>query len=610
MSLSQFLASLGLDAYIEAFEAMGVTLEELPKLSAQTLKADFGMSLVDRKRLLDAIAARGAAAANAAAAEAARVQRARAEAEEAAREQADEAARKAKDEAARKAKLESERQAAEEAERAERAQVEATKREAEAARRKADAERKAREAAKQKADEEIARAKARDTAIRASRTTYTPRVERTREVVESSGFLGMGRRTRAETEVLEASFDMVELPGGTCIVGSPVDDPERAVSMHNRLDGTPKARVNGFAVRPTGGLKGVEAELVPEQLAGSEAQRTVRVAPFAIGVAPVTQALLRLVDPALENNWATGTAASDHPADIVDPELARTICNTLSTALGFTPAYTAAGEAVAGANGFRIPTEAEWVYAARAGEDHRFPGSDNIDAVAWHVGNARGATHPVTKKAPNAWGLHDLTGNVWELTEAGPDPLATKVTYAPPEGKSQRTLDYREVAEEVLLDTETSTHKVRRPGSRTWEDVLDVPEVAWAVWERTFLYNDRPEVPLAKLDSLEEREVRAFELAAKRGDKKARVRWLITPAELPRFMRDSPLVRFTMLTTFLKAGPPAPLPETADAIQRTPAAHAYRGGGVSDDASYARIASSVELWRPDLPRGLRLVRSL
>jgi formylglycine-generating enzyme required for sulfatase activity len=60
---------------------------------------------------------------------------------------------------------------------------------------------------------------------------------------------------------------------------------------------------------------------------------------------------------------------------------------------------------------YRLPTEAEWEYACRAGEagDGR-PGSD----VAWYAGNAGGRTHRAGSKQPNAWGLHDMRGNVWE----------------------------------------------------------------------------------------------------------------------------------------------------------------------------------------------------
>lgn len=60
----------------------------------------------------------------------------------------------------------------------------------------------------------------------------------------------------------------------------------------------------------------------------------------------------------------------------------------------------------------RLPSEAEWEYACRAGTtgDH----AGDVDAMGWHGGNSRLRTHPVGTKSPNAWGLHDMHGNAWE----------------------------------------------------------------------------------------------------------------------------------------------------------------------------------------------------
>lgn len=61
---------------------------------------------------------------------------------------------------------------------------------------------------------------------------------------------------------------------------------------------------------------------------------------------------------------------------------------------------------------YRLPREAEWEYACRAGAEREFP--SDIDSLAWFYGNSGGRPQPVGTKRPNAWGLYDLPGNVWE----------------------------------------------------------------------------------------------------------------------------------------------------------------------------------------------------
>ena len=92
-------------------------------------------------------------------------------------------------------------------------------------------------------------------------------------------------------------------------------------------------------------------------------------------------------------------------------------CNSLSKELCLTPVYTINGKNVtqnASANGYRLPTNEEYEYAAKGGEDCTYAGSNKIDEVAWYGYNSNYKTHPVAQKKANGYGLYDMSGNVVE----------------------------------------------------------------------------------------------------------------------------------------------------------------------------------------------------
>ncbi|MEQ7009671.1 SUMF1/EgtB/PvdO family nonheme iron enzyme [Actinopolymorpha sp. B17G11] len=139
----------------------------------------------------------------------------------------------------------------------------------------------------------------------------------------------------------------------------------------------------------------------------------VEVAPFQMAAMPVTQSLYAQV-----TGLRPSTAQGDRfPVEGVSWWDAVRFCNALSRREGLTPAYRlhADEEAVewnASADGYRLPTEAEWEHACRAGTAG--PRYGQLDQIAWYRGNSDWQIRPVGGKEPNTWGLYDMLGNVWD----------------------------------------------------------------------------------------------------------------------------------------------------------------------------------------------------
>ena len=131
--------------------------------------------------------------------------------------------------------------------------------------------------------------------------------------------------------------------------------------------------------------------------ARSGSSREVRLRPFTLAVTPVT---------------VEGGDDPMHPVTWFD---AVRWCNRASLADGFVPAYVLADGDVTwhvGADGYRLPTEAEWEWACRAGTTT--PTYGPLAEIAWTASDEVGGPQPVARKAANAYGLFDMLGNVWE----------------------------------------------------------------------------------------------------------------------------------------------------------------------------------------------------
>ena len=216
--------------------------------------------------------------------------------------------------------------------------------------------------------------------------------------------LGVYNRIRIRNKGILNGHQWVDLglPSGTlwatCNVGA--DSPKECGNYSD----TKTIEVNGVSftmVKVEGGtfMMGATPEQGEDAFDNERPVHQVSLDDYYIGQTQVTQALWQAVMGMNPSKFK----GKNNPVECVSWYVCREFVKKLSEKTGCR---------------FRLPTEAQWEYAARGGnksKGYKYAGSNDLDAVAWYDGNSSGQTHPVAQKAPNELGLYDMSGNVYEM---------------------------------------------------------------------------------------------------------------------------------------------------------------------------------------------------
>jgi formylglycine-generating enzyme required for sulfatase activity len=202
-------------------------------------------------------------------------------------------------------------------------------------------------------------------------------------------------------------------------------DPSTGPAASSTPSGAPTLVQEPFPVVTQSGidmvfLPGGEFTMGSSQGNADEAPpHTVRIPGFLMDRSEVTHAMWAAVQLPNPSRWQNST---NGPVERVRWRDAKQYCNERSLTEGLKPCYdekTPDWDCDFSANGYRLPTEAEWEYAARAGTTgpYEFGSADRLNFHAWFARTAEGRTHPVGQKKAHRWGLVDLYGNVSEWCE-------------------------------------------------------------------------------------------------------------------------------------------------------------------------------------------------